>query len=190
MTNELDDKLASALAIAIAQNPRGNLKEIAQRAGISKATLYRKVATTREGVIELLMARATKHLQAALLNAELAKPPFTEALQRLTVNVMEGRAFYQFWNVSQWVQMIDTKQADERVALPSFYGDTMVDFFLQGQKAGVFRIDLSAKWLVKTYDSLLYAAVDAAQRGEIATVGIAALIEKTFLSGVLRSNSD
>lgn len=185
MASQLDDKLASALAIAIAQNPRGNLQEIAQREGISKATLYRKVATTREGVIELLMDRATKHLQDALLNAELDKPPYTEALQRLTTNVMQGRAFYQFWNVAQWVQMLDAKEVDEHAPLPSFYGDALEEFFLLGQKAGVFRIDLPAKWLVKTYDSLLYAAVDAAQRGEIATVGMVAMIDKTFLNGTL-----
>lgn len=189
MKSELDDGLASALAIAVAQNPRGNLQEIAQRAGISKATLYRKVATTRDGVIELLMERATNHLQIALLNAELSKPPLTEALQRLTANVMQGRAFYQFWNVSQWVQMIDAKEIDEHAPLPSFYGETMENFFLQGQRAGVFRIDLPAKWLVRTYDSLLYAAVDAAQRGEIASVGMVPMIVQTFLNGTLEPSS-
>lgn len=63
MAAQMDDKLSNALVIAIVLNPRGNLQDIARRAGISKATLYRKVVTTREGVIELLMERSTKHLQ-------------------------------------------------------------------------------------------------------------------------------
>lgn len=189
MAGQMDDKLASALAIAIVQNPRGNLQDIAQRAGISKATLYRKVATTRERVIELLMERATKHLQEALLNAELEKPPFTDALHRLTTNVMQGRAFYQFWNVAQWVQILDAKHVDERAPLPSFYGDALMEFFLQGQRAGVFRVDLPTRWLLKTYDSLLFAVMDAAQRGEIGTVDMVAMIDKTFLNGALEANS-
>lgn len=181
----MDDKLAAALAVAIAQNPRGNLQQLAKSAGISKATLYRKVSTTREGVIDLLMERANKHLQNAIHDARLNEPPFMEALQRLTTNVMQGRAFYQFWNVSQWVQMLDDKNLDEQAPIPSFYGEALEEFFLQGQKAGVFRIDLPAKWLVKAYDSLLYALLDAAQRGEVATVGMDKMIDKIFLTGIL-----
>lgn len=183
MSNNLDDKLAGALALAIAQQPRANLQQIARRAGISKATLYR-IAPTREGVIDLLMERAASHLQEALIKADLANLPFADALRRLTTNVIRGGAFYLFWNAAQWVRMLDKKENDEETALPSFYGEALEEFFLRGQKSGVFRVDMPAKWLVKSYDYLLYAAVESAQSGEIATVGMAVMVEKTFLSGV------
>lgn len=183
MSSNLDDRLASALAIAIAQQPRANLQQIAKRAGISKATLYR-ISPTREGVIDLLMERATNHLQDALDKAELINPPFAAALTRLTSNVIRGGAFYLFWNAAQWVRMIDKKDGNEEAVLPSFYGEALEEFFLRGQRAGVFRVDMPAKWLVKSYDYLLYAAVESAQSGEVATVGMAAMVEKTFLHGM------
>lgn len=188
MSSNLDDKLASALAIAIAHQPRANLQQIARRAGISKATLYR-IAPTREGVIDLLMERATRHLEDALEKAELSEPPFALALSRLTANVIRGGAFYLFWNAAQWVRMLDDKDLED-AALPSFYGAALEDFFLRGQKAGAFRIDMPARWLVKSYDYLLYAAVESAQRGEIASVGMAAMVDRTFLAGVGTSSAN
>lgn len=184
-SSSLDDKLASALALAIAQRPRANLQQIARSAGISKATLYR-MAPTREAIVAMLLERATIHLQDALAKADLTIPPFADALSRLTANVVQGRAFYLFWNAAQWVQLMDDKDPlGEQMSLPSFYGEALEEFFLSGQKAGVFRIDLPARWLVKAYDFLLYAAVESAQRGEIATVGMATLVEKTFLWGAV-----
>lgn len=183
MSNTLDDKLARALALAISLQPRANLQQIARRAGISKATLYR-ISPTREGIIEMLMDRATNHLQDALVKADLGSPPFSEALDRMTSNVIRGGAYYLFWNAAQFVRLLDEQNGEDDTVLPSFYGEALEEFFLRGQKAGVFRVDMPAKWLVKAYDYLLFAAVEAAQRGEIATVGMAAMVNKTFLSGV------
>ncbi|CUZ94785.1 MULTISPECIES: transcriptional regulator [Gammaproteobacteria] len=185
MSNALDDKLAGALALAISQRPRANLQQIARSAGISKATLNR-IAPTRKDVITMLMERATTHLQEALAKADLATPPFAEALGRLTANVMQGRAFFMFWNTAQWVEIMDDQEhALDELPIPSFYGEALEEFFLRGQKAGVFRIDLPAKWLVKAYDFLLYAAVESAHRGEIATAGMESLVDKTFLRGAV-----
>ena len=109
MSNALDDKLAGALALAISQRPRANLQQIARSAGISKATLNR-IAPTRKAVIAMLMERATTHLQEALAKADLATPPFAEALGRLTANVMQGRVFFMFWNTAQWVEIMDDQE--------------------------------------------------------------------------------
>ena len=185
MSNALDDKLASALALAISQRPRANLQQIAKSAGISKATLNR-IAPTRKVVIAMLMERATTHLQEALAKADLATPPFADALGRLTANVMQERAFFMFWSMAQWVEILNDQDfASDENPTPSFYGEALEAFFLRGQKAGVFRIDLPTKWLVKAYDFLLYAAVESAHRGEIATVGMEVLVDKTFLRGAV-----
>ncbi len=176
-----DDKLAAALALAIAHRPRANLQQIAQSAGISKATLYR-IAPTREAVVAQLIERSRVHLESALTLADLSKPPFIEALGRLTDNVMRGRAFFLFWNTAQWIQMLDDQDGVDS-ELPSFYREALEDFFLRGQRAGVFRVDLPARWLVKSYDFLLYAAAESAERGEIATVGMSALVNHSFLHG-------
>ncbi|WP_217524960.1 TetR/AcrR family transcriptional regulator [Vibrio metschnikovii] len=187
MSSNLDDKLAGTLAVALAKKPRANLQQIAKSAGISKATLYR-ISPTREGIIELLMELAIKHLQDALVNANLTEPPFTEALARLTENVIKGGEFYLFWNSTQWVQITDDRDADQ-ACVPSFYEESLEKFFLEGQKAGVFRIDMPAKWLVKSYDYLLYAAVESAQRGEVAKVGMGAMVTDIFFCGAVEPSA-
>ncbi|KML65730.1 TetR/AcrR family transcriptional regulator [Pectobacterium peruviense] len=182
MSENISDKLAGALALAIARNPRANLQQIAKKAGISKATLYR-IAPTREEVIVLLLERATRHLEQALSSAELAKPPYPDALIRLTQNVIAGRDFYMFWNAAQWVRMVDDRKDAVDEAIPSFYGEALEEFFRRGQKEGVFRVDMPARWLTKAYDFMLYAAVDSALRGEIAPIDMAVLVNSMFLNG-------
>ncbi len=49
-----DEKLLKALAIAIVDHPRATFKEIAQAAGVSKATLNR-FCGTRDNLIEMLL---------------------------------------------------------------------------------------------------------------------------------------
>ena len=97
--------------------------------------------------------------------------------------VVQGREYYVFWNHAEWVRMIDARTETADLPLPSFYGQTLETFFLNGQKAGAFRIDVPALWLVRAYDYLLYAAMDAVQRGEIAPLGMGAMVQKLFLEG-------
>lgn len=39
---------------------------------------------------------------------------------------------------------------------------------------------MPARWLAKSHDFLLYAAIESAQRGEIATLGMASMVNKIF----------
>ena len=48
-----EEKLLKALAVAMVEHPRGTFKEIAQAAGVSKATLNR-FCGTRDNLIEML----------------------------------------------------------------------------------------------------------------------------------------
>lgn len=189
MTNGLDDKLVGSLALAVAQKPRANLQQMAQLAGISKATLYR-ISPTREGLVEMLSERASRHMGDALAAADLDRPPFSAALGRLTEAVMKGKEFYLFWSAALWMDLNDVRNDNVQGYGASFYSDALEVFFLNGQKAGVFRIDMPAKWLAKAYDFLLYAAVESAQRGELASVGMPAMVDKMFLRGATAEPAD
>lgn len=182
MSSELSEKLTAALALAVTQKPRANLQQLAAMAGVSKATLYR-ISPTREGLISLLQTRAEQHMRAALTAADLARPPFTDALHRLTLAVMSDRALYMFWNISLWMDLGNTRGWELNSYTNSFYSQTLEAFFLAGQKAGMFRIELSAAWLAKSYDYLLYGAAESAGRGEVATVGLEAMVDEMFLDG-------
>lgn len=53
-----DEKLLKALAVALVDHPAGTLKDIAQAAGVSKATLNR-FCGTRANLIEMLLNHAS-----------------------------------------------------------------------------------------------------------------------------------
>jgi TetR/AcrR family transcriptional repressor of mexCD-oprJ operon len=138
MANELDDKLdeklAGALALALSRYPRANLQQLARVAGTSKGTLYR-ICSTREGLIELLVARGERHMRASLEQADLTQPLFAQALQRLTEHLISGAALYMFWSTARWVNIGDIKESEPQGYTPSFFNQALEEFFLRGQKA-------------------------------------------------------
>ncbi|HEJ2928286.1 TPA: transcriptional regulator, partial [Pseudomonas aeruginosa] len=77
-----DEKLLKALAVALVDHPRGTFKEIAEAAGISKATLNR-FCGTRDNLIEILMTHGSVVMNQVIANAGLDERPVLEALHRL-----------------------------------------------------------------------------------------------------------
>jgi TetR/AcrR family transcriptional repressor of mexCD-oprJ operon len=60
---------------------------------------------------------------------------------------------------------------------------TLDAFFLRGQQAGVFRIDLAAPALTEIFVALLLRLIDAERHGRVARAGLASVIERAFLRG-------
>ncbi|HEX8606824.1 MAG TPA: TetR/AcrR family transcriptional regulator [Pseudoduganella sp.] len=189
MTNDIDDKLARSLAMAVTRYPRANLQQLARAAGISKATLYR-LARTRDSVVELLVRRAERHMREALALVDRPGASSAEALLHLTEYITREPEFYLFWQAALWINL--GEMTDEVVSegyAPSFFSDRLERFFLDGQQSGAFRIDMPARWLAKSYDFLLYAAMESAQRGEIATLGMTKLVHHLFSTGALANGA-
>ncbi|MGP6255318.1 TetR/AcrR family transcriptional regulator, partial [Pseudomonas aeruginosa] len=59
-------------------------------------------------------------------------------------------------------------------------------FFLRGQQAGVFRIDISAAVFSELFINLVYAMVDAERRGRAAGAGLSGSLEQLFMHGASR----
>jgi TetR/AcrR family transcriptional repressor of mexCD-oprJ operon len=56
-------------------------------------------------------------------------------------------------------------------------------FFLRGQQAGAFRIDISAPALTELWAAIFTGLVDAERRGRIARASLLSLVEQSFLQG-------
>ncbi len=65
-----DEKLLKALAVALVDHPAGTLKDIAQAAGVSKATLNR-FCGTRANLIEMLLNHASDLMNHMIAEADL-----------------------------------------------------------------------------------------------------------------------
>ncbi|EOX3353678.1 hypothetical protein ACPFTX_002647 [Vibrio cholerae] len=184
----MDKKISSSLSIAFAKKPRASLNEIAKFSGISKATLYR-ISSKRDELIKSLATIAANNLKEALVKSQLYSGSYDDGIRRLTKNIIDVGPYYIFWNSYKWTDISEGENDFFGEVSPSFYAETLEDFFLSGQKAGFFQLEMSAKWLANAYEYLLFAAIESAYHGQVAKVGIEYLVTETFLRGVcLRDN--
>lgn len=175
--NETEDgRILPALALALVDQPKASLQELARIIGISKATLYR-FCRTREQLIERLMAYSTQMFSEAIRTAELDKGPALDALRRLTANHLEHRELTAFL-IYYW------KEASKDPGIDAGWDVALDIFFLRGQQEGTFRIDIPAPALSEIWVSVVVGLVDAERRGRVARAHLARLTETAFLQGV------
>lgn len=174
-----DEKLLKALAVALVDHPRGTFKDIAEAAGISKATLNR-FCGTRDNLIEMLMNHGCAVMNQVIANAGLQERPVLEALRRLISEHMTHREILAFLAFYWRPDSLDEDAGGIRW-LP--YADALDAFFLRGQKENVFRIDIGVPELTEIFISLVFGLVDAERRGRVARAGMATLTEHFFLKG-------
>lgn len=174
-----DETMMAALALALVEKPRATLQELAKSIGVSKATLYRS-CRTREELVEKLMSYGAELMQRSLATAALEDGTAEEALRRVIHSQLEHREMGAFLTY-HWKP--DTLQ-DERWFRVCAEFETALDaFFLRYQRAGYFRVDVSAAVLTESLFSLIVCVIDAERRGRIARGGMASVVESIFLTG-------
>jgi TetR/AcrR family transcriptional repressor of mexCD-oprJ operon len=171
-----NDKMMAALARALVDRPRASLQEVAAAVGVSKATLYR-LCRTRGQLVERLVHHATTRITEAIEGAHLDTAPPLTALQRLIANHLENRELTTFL-IHYWRP--DTPTA---AGVEAGWDAALDAFFLRGQQAGVFRIDLAAPALTEILVGLMVRLIDAERHGRVARAGLAGVIERAFLRG-------
>lgn len=171
-----DNRVLASLALALVEQPRASLQELAKAIGISKATLYR-FCRTRDQLVERLVDHGTKMISEAIQSAGLDDAPPLEALQRLTANNLEHRELTAFL-IYNW----KTNSASD-IGAEAGWEAVLDAFFLRGQQEGVFRIDIAAPALTEIWVAILIGLVDAERRGRIARAGLAKVVEHAFLHG-------
>lgn len=179
-TQHDEQKLLASLALALVEAPNANLQELARAVGISKATLHR-FCPTRELLIERLIERAVTVLNQGIRSAELDGPDPKEALKRLSANCLENRDLLLF------VMFFWRPGAPIERQMETDWATTLDAFFLRGQQAGVFRVDIPAAAMTEIWTSILLGLQDGERRGRIARQGMQVLLESVFLEGCLRS---
>lgn len=163
----------NALALAMVQHPRASLQELAKAIGVSKATLYR-FCRTREELIERLLSYGLKVIGETINSAGLDTLPPLEALRNLTEKSLKNREITMFL-INYW---------DDEKEAPPEWDQQMDAFFLRGQQAGIFRIDIPAAALSEIWVALLCGLSEAEYRGRIAKAGLADLLERALLQGI------
>ncbi|WP_045883121.1 TetR/AcrR family transcriptional regulator [Pseudomonas chlororaphis] len=180
--NSHDELLLKTLTMAVVHRPRATMKELAQLAGVSKATLHRYCGT-RENLGKRLEVYAKGVLSRVISNAGLQSAEPLEALRRLIREHLAHRELLAFLLAQYRPDFLDFERSDVRW---QSYIETLDAFFLRGQQQGVFRIDITAAIFTELFITLVYGIVDAEQRGRAANANSAGTVEQMFLHGALR----
>lgn len=175
----LPGNLLNTLCAAVALQPRASMQELAELAGISRATLHR-LCGTRDRLDSQLERHARATLERMLDDVDpLVSSPLLALRQLIHEHLAQGELLA--FLVSHYhcnLQAHGRREADWQ-----FYLDKLDALFLCGQQQGAFRIDVTAALLTELFMTLLYATVDARQRGRMPRA-CDRTMEQMFLQGI------
>ncbi|MFJ4371306.1 TetR/AcrR family transcriptional regulator [Pseudomonas japonica] len=174
-----DERLLKALADAIVVHPRATLKELAEAAGVSKATLHR-FCGTRDNLVNMLESYGEQVLAQVIGDAGLDAADPIAALRRLIVEHLKHREMMIFLLFQYRPDSFDDSEQNRPWRA---YADALDAFFLRGQRAGALRIDISAAVFTEMFLSMVYGIVDAERRGRAASATSVQTLELLFLDG-------
>lgn len=181
--NSHDEQMLKSLTMAVVNRPRATMKELAQLAGMSKATLHRYCGT-RENLGQRLEEYAESTLNLIIRSAGLQHLQPLDALRRLIREHLAHRELLAFLMAQYRPDFLDFERGDTRW---QFYLAALDEFFLRGQQRGLFRIDITAAIFTELFITLVYGLVDAEQRGRAANAESARTLEQMLLHGALSS---
>jgi TetR/AcrR family transcriptional repressor of mexCD-oprJ operon len=107
-----DEQLLKSLTLAVANRPRATMKELAQQAGVSKATLHRYCGT-RENLTAKLEEHAEGTLKLIIDNAGLQHLEPLEALRRLIREHLAHRELLAFLMAQYRPDFLDLEQGGD-----------------------------------------------------------------------------
>lgn len=173
--------LDTAATVLAERGPEVSMSEIAEAAGVSRATLYRYFPS-RDALMGALVDAAMAEVAARVADARLDAVAADEAIARLTRAVFTAAGKYR--GLGMLTKSLSDASRTERM-MPAVIGN----LFSRGLKEGVFRPDLSAQTLSELYASLLEGAIHRMLDGRLGAEEASASITAVFLDGARRERN-
>ena len=185
MANKTDEDFMRALAVALVQQPRATLQELAGLVGVSKVTLYR-FCRTRDELLARLMSHCLHTQRRILVESNIENAPVPEALSHMIQAHVAEKEFTTFLT-AYWLTLENPTHPETQEWNDCM--DAIDRFFLRGQREGVYRLDVQAAALSDMFFAAVGSLIDAERRGRVARLGLAETIERLFLGGSKEANS-
>jgi TetR/AcrR family transcriptional regulator, mexCD-oprJ operon repressor len=160
----------------LARDPEMSIADIAAAAGVGRITLYGHFKT-RADLIGAVLARTIEHADAILDATDTGGAP-ADALARLVAS--SWQIVHQFRNILFAAQRELPAERIRGVHDPILR--RVQSLIGRGQRAGIFRTDLTEQWLVSTAFSLMHGAAEDAAAGRIKPGDAAGFITATLLA--------
>jgi AcrR family transcriptional regulator len=170
----VERNIAAILDATLAQletDPKPSLAAIAKAAGVSRPTLYAHFPT-REDLVEATAKRALEEAQREIAAAGIDDGPASDALLRL---ITAGwRALARHLAVARLA--LDVLPPERLRQVHQAALGPLRRLITRGQRAGEFRHDQPAEWMVTVFYALVHAAADEAASGRLDVQAAATLI--------------
>ncbi len=172
--------LLDAAAEVLAEEPQASLAEVATRAGLGRATLYRHFEN-REALREAIRAEVLARASAALADANLPECDTREGIRRSAAALVPLGVRFR-------ILLTEGAEADpDFVAARNEALAPLWAHLARGVEVGELSGTVNGAWLGLVLAGLLMAAVRAAAAGLIDPTEAADLVADSFIHGFGRS---
>lgn len=179
MDTESREEELKKLALAFCINPRRTAKELAEAAGISKATFYR-IYGSRDNLSRLLSEKAREKVSFLMELVNEEEGDSKSRLRDIICCCCDNKEYLMLLcygnvtgSIDSWCQETYTRQ--------------MTDFFLRGQKSGAFRVDIPASVMTELFAGAMWSLFEGECHGRVASASLPAYWE-TFSCTALKIN--
>lgn len=167
-----------AAAAVFAANPGASLREVADAAGVGRATVHRHFPG-REDLVREIAFRAVEEAAAAMDAARLEEGPVEGAVGRLAEALVPMGHRFHFLLAEGQLDSDPEFLAAERELV-----ERLERLAERGRREGVFGTDVPPVWIVDAIGALVYAAWEGVSRGRVASRDAPGLVSGTLLFGL------
>jgi len=159
------------------RDPSASLSEVADRAGVGRATLHRHFAG-REDLVRALAMTAIEEMDEAAATASETADSYSEALQKILTALIPLGDRHSFL-------ALEPVESDPEVAAEfKRQMNEIRDMAEKAKQEGLFDRSVPTDWIARTFDYLLYAAWESVKAEETTHVQAADLAWRTLTNGL------
>ena len=172
--------IVDAAAHMLASDPATPMQDIAEAAGVHRATLYRHFPA-REDLIAALHRRALEEAEEAVRASRIEEGTATEALERVIVALSAVGDRYRML-VHEAGKDPDLCEQEDRL------GGLLRGLVLRGQAEGSLRAELDPDWTLVALKGVMMAGLEGAAEGSFDASQVPGLVLATVFVGIRAPN--
>jgi AcrR family transcriptional regulator len=156
------DAIAAAAARHLALAPAASMQDLAQAAGVSRATLFRRYPSRAALVTQLCRAAVQAYVRAVDEAATEEGAP-TEALARVVDSIGRLVPVVGLLGLQPLAEHVEASLLAETAETD----DKLRRLVRRGQESGHFRVEVDPEWVLATLTWLTVAAADSVRLGRL-----------------------
>ncbi|WP_215546986.1 TetR/AcrR family transcriptional regulator [Amycolatopsis sp. CA-230715] len=172
--------IIDAATSVLVEHPGASMAEIAVAAGVGRSTLHRHFAD-RGQLINALAEQVIEEVRQAVADAGLDTNTPREGLRRIVASYFElGPRLVIMLSEQSAAQVREEYWTQFEAA-----DEPIVRLLEDGQRTGLFNAKVSAAWLHRTLNWLVYAGIEAIRLGELNRYDALTAVLETLEHGIM-----